>query len=310
MNDLKGPADPIGDALAGDDKAAALRKVGQVAQASADEAIDYYRKRVGPKRFGARMIRIGALGFGTLAGLTPLGLPVYITLFKPELERSLKDLLPLSALFVAISAAFIAFDRLFGLSNAWMRFISAELDLQSKRNAFAIAWARECIHAGPNPTTDQVLASLDVLASFLASIDGVVRNETQQWVAEFRGALAELERSVEAAKAAAATAPPERGAVEVHVLDTSSLDERKWSLQLATQDPVDYVGTASAAATHIAPGQVRVAVAGKIGGASVSAQRVVTVEEGKVAVVEFTLGSTLPAQAGAAKAVATPATPS
>jgi hypothetical protein len=298
-------ADPIGDALADDDKPAALRKVGDVAQSYADNAIKYYHDRIGAKRLGARWIRIGALGFGTLAGLTPLGLPLFITLLKPDLETHLKDLLPISALFAAISAAFIAYDKLFGLSSAWMRFVSAELDLRGKRNAFSVAWAKECMHAGPNPTTDQVLASIDVLAAFLASIDGVVRDETQAWVGEFRGALAALEKSVESSRAASATAPPERGAIEVHVLDANTLDDRTWTLQLATQDPIVCAGTASAAATHIAPGQVRVAVVGKLGGASVSAERVVTVEEGKVATVEVTLGTTLPLQQGASKVAPT-----
>ncbi len=302
-------ADPIGDALALDDKPAALRKVGEVAQAYADNAIEYYRARVGVKRHGARWIRIGALVFGTLAGLIPLALPIFITVVKPDFEGHLKDLLPLSALCAGISAAFIAFDKLFGLSSAYMRFISAELDLRAKRNAFSVAWAKECIHAGANPTTDQVLACVDVLAAFLASIDGVVRDETQAWVGEFRGALSELEKSVESAKAAGSTAPPERGAIEVHVLDVDALDGRKWSLQLATQDPIEYAGTASAAVTHVAPGQVRIAVKSEVGGAPASAERVITVEAGKLTLVELSLAATRKAQPSAPGAAAVPGAP-
>jgi hypothetical protein len=294
--------DVLGEALTLQDRRLALRRVGDVALARADKLARYYDDRKGGKRRWAQGLRISALVFGTLAGLLPLVLPVLSVFVFPDLDKKIKDLLSISAICAGLSAAFIAFDKLFGMSTAWMRFVTALLDLRARRDAFLIAWTQECLRAGEQPTAGQLAASLDVAAAFLASLHGVVRTETQSWMVEFRNSLADLEKSVEASRAAAAvTAPADRGAIEVRVLDVASLDGHAWTMQVASQAPVDYVGATSAAITHIEPGAVRIAVRGKMSGKPASTERVVIVEPSKVAVVEVSLQGA-PAAAGAALA--------
>jgi hypothetical protein len=136
-----------------------------------------------------------------MAGLTPLVLPLAVMVASPSHENLIKDLLPLSAVLAAMSVACIAFDKLFGFSTAWVRFITAQLDLTARRDAFATQWAKECLRAGKQPTLEQVMANLDILAGFLGAMNDVVRSETRSWINEFRGALAELEKGVAATSA-------------------------------------------------------------------------------------------------------------
>jgi hypothetical protein len=280
--------DVVGAVFAAADKLDALRRLGVMAQKKASRAIGYYKRQVRSKRFFARGLRSMALGLGTLAGLVPLVLPI-VVLFAPWPKDHLPDLLSLTALLAGLSVGCIAFDKLFGFSSAWMRFTTTQMDLRAKSDAFSIDWARECLRAGSKPTVTDVLTSLDVLAAFLASINEVVRSETQSWVAEFRGVLADLEKSVEAAQTTAAAKAAARGSLEVRVLDMTALDERKWTLQVGGQDPVERIGATSAVATDLAPGQVAIIVSAKVSGKSVSLERVANVEAGKVAVVELTV---------------------
>jgi hypothetical protein len=286
--------DELGHALAQTDRASTLNLLGAIARRRADGAIQYYRAGIPAKRAWARGLRIAALIAGTLAGLTPLVLPLTVVVFWPSHENLIKDLLPVSAVLAAMSVACIAFDKLFGFSTAWVRFITAELDLSARRDAFATHWAKECLRAGPAPTLEQLVANLDVLAAFLTAINDLVRSETQTWVNEFRGALAELERSVESTRATvAANTTPARGALEVHIADVAQLDDAAWTLQLGGQPPERHSGAASAVLTHVSPGVVRIGVAGTIRGIPVREERAIVVEPGKISTLELDLAARL-----------------
>ena len=293
MPESKDHDDELGQALSQADRASTLSLLGAIARRRADGAIRYYQAGVPSKRAWARGLRIAALITGTLAGLTPLVLPLVVMLFWPSRENLIKDLLPLSAVLAAMSVACIAFDKLFGFSTAWVRYITAELDLSARRDAFATRWAKQCLRAGKQPTLEQVMDSLDILGAFLAGINDLVRSETQSWVNEFRGALAELEKSVAATRATvtASTADDDRvrGALEVHVKDVAQLDDAAWTLQLEAQSPTTYAGSSSAVLTDVSPGVVRVGVAGTIKGIPVKEERAVIVEPGRVAVLELEL---------------------
>ena len=285
--------DELGHALSQADRASTLSLLGAIARRRADGAIQYYQAGIPSKRAWARGLRIAALVAGTLAGLTPLVLPLVVMLFWPSLENLIKDLLPLSAVLAAMSVACIAFDKLFGFSTAWVRFITAEIDLSARRDAFATQWAKECLRAGKQPTLEQVMADLDILAGFLTAINDLVRSETQSWVNEFRGALAELEKSVASTRATVSASAADddrvRGALEVHVADVAQLDDAAWTLQLEAQPPERHAGFSSAVLTHVSAGVVRVGVAGTVKGIPVKEERAILVEPGKVSMLELEL---------------------
>ena len=278
-------------ALKLDDRAAMLMALGDVGVGRAKRAIDYYEAGLKPKRNGARKLRMGALLLGTAAGLTPLVVALVVTIWLPNNIPLVRDLVPLSAIFAAAAIACVAVDRLFGYSSAWMRFVSASLELQSRRTVFASAWAKERVRAGATPTSEHVAASLDVLGTFLASIDDVVRSETQAWVAEFRGALADLDKTIQATRDqyASGAAPVDRGAIEVRVTGVATFDGASWSLEVGGGDPSTYAGASSAAVMHLAPGLVKLAVKAKRGGQDLAAEHPAMVEAGKIVVVEFAL---------------------
>jgi hypothetical protein len=268
------------------DPAEKLRLLGAIGRERVTQAIAYYEKGTPTKRWWARTLRGTALILATAAGVAPLATSIVVALKNYEIEV-LRDLSALSALLAALAVACVAVDKLFGFSAAWMRFLTASLDLQSKRNAFNAQWARACVRAGNSPGRAQVLDCLDMLIAFIATIDETVRNETQSWVAEFRGALTELDKNLDATRAQmSASTLPERGAVEVHVAKVETFEETRWNLQVGDREAVVLVGSASAAVTQLAPGVLKVAVSARRAGRDIAVERAVSVEAGKVTVVE------------------------
>src|SRR5690606_8948199 len=78
-------------------------------------------------------------------------------------------------------------------------------EIQANLDEFRINWRRQLLRLSSNrPATDeQILGVYDFFASFLRSVNDSVRNETRGWVTEFKGALADVDRVVEAQRAAA-----------------------------------------------------------------------------------------------------------
>ena len=137
------------------------------------------------------------------------------------------------------------------------------------------------------------MANLDILGAFLTGINDLVRSETQSWVNEFRGALAELEKSVASTRATVSASATDddrvRGALEVHVADVAQLDDSAWTLQLEAQPPERHAGFSSAVLTHVGAGVVRVGVAATVNGIPVKEERAILVEPGKVSMLELEL---------------------
>ncbi len=276
-------------ALALSDPTAMLLALGEVGERRVRQAIRYYEHGMNSKRAGARFLRMAALLLGAAAGLCPLVVSLLVTFRWPTEGALIRDLLPLSTILAALAVSCVGIDKLFGYSSGWMRFISASLELHAKRNAFSASWVKLCLQAGVSPRAEYVAASVDALSDFLASIDEVVRNETQSWVAEFRGALAELDKSVETTRGQLGLgAVPERGALEVRVPNVKSLDGTVWTLRVGGSQPTTQSAT-TAAVSHLAPGLLRVVASGRRGGSEISAERAVPIEAGKIATLEMDL---------------------
>ena len=113
-----------------------------------------------------------------------------------------------------------------------MRYISADQEGASlKQEQFQLEWARERM-LWPVPVTDplppeRAVAALDLIARFITAINEIVKQETQAWMAEFKGALADLDKATADARAQASAAQllTPRGAIEVEVVGLNKLDQ-------------------------------------------------------------------------------------
>jgi hypothetical protein len=188
--------------------------LGAIGRRQVERAIRYYERGVVGKRTAAKFLRVTALILGVMASLVPLVISLIFSVWWPESSKA-KDWITLSAIFAIVAIGLVAVDRLFGSSSSWIRFITATLDLQARRSTFLVGWSKLRINAAVSDEA-HLLAALQYLEVFIAEIDAIVRSETQAWVIEFRGALDQLDKRIEAQRLEhASTAISERVGVEV-----------------------------------------------------------------------------------------------
>jgi hypothetical protein len=185
-----------------------------------------------------------------------------------------------------VAATMILLDKFYGFSSGWMRYVTTYQEIQSNLDEFRVNWRKQILKLNSNkpPTDEQILAVYDFLAAFLKSINDSVRNETQAWVTEFKGVLSEIDKTVEAQKAAAMalTKTTPNGGINILLQDYDTLDDLRWTVQLDNRSPEMREGQSSAAIPQLEPGLYRLRVAGQRKGKPVAAEYAVIVKSGEV----------------------------
>ncbi len=156
------------------------------AEATAMEAIDWYlRDKRGKKRL-SQTLRALAILLVAAGGLQPLLAAGNVSWASPDWGYVL----------LALAAACVGFDRFFGVSSGWMRYIITAQAIQRRLATFQFDWATECAHVAQSPTTpngDQVLTPrLALLQRFGEDLLDLLQAETTEWVAEFHSNLSQL----------------------------------------------------------------------------------------------------------------------
>jgi SMODS and SLOG-associating 2TM effector domain 2 len=149
------------------------------------EALDWYLTEKRSKARWSRTLRVVTVIFATAGSLAPLiavgtGNTTYAFWGYPLL---------------AISAGSIGLDRAFGFSSSWMRYLATAAALQRALLDFQLRWAALSgtrSACGTEPDTFRASA-LKEIHSFADQLSRIVENETQAWVAEFRGHFSRLE---------------------------------------------------------------------------------------------------------------------
>jgi conflict system pore-forming effector with SLATT domain len=169
---------------------ASLTKVYEHATELARGAEGWYaRKRPVKKRWG-RTLRVLALLLGVAAAVLPIVIEITTTDGKPGIAPGW------SAVALALAAALVTFDHYFGFSNAWMRFMAAEMRLTRLRHDFEYAWNVERVTAATPPSGETVAALLALARGLVAAVDEAVAQETDGWITEFRHGLARTEQGL------------------------------------------------------------------------------------------------------------------
>lgn len=102
---------------------------------------------------------------------------------------------------LAISVGFYGFERTYGFSSGWIRFMQAHLELNRMSNTFRYEFSL-LKNKPSNPIgaveSQPALEDKDelilALKSFCDKVDAVVIEETEAWVQEFQSRIAELEK--------------------------------------------------------------------------------------------------------------------
>ncbi|WP_330174465.1 SLATT domain-containing protein [Streptomyces sp. NBC_01498] len=94
-------------------------------------------------------------------------------------------------LSLLLAVACLGCDRYFGLTSGWLRNVATAQAVERRLQALHYDWASECVREvlGPAEGTASEAAErcLGVLRRFSEDVSDLVRAETADWMAEFRG---------------------------------------------------------------------------------------------------------------------------
>ena len=169
---------------------ASLSRVYQHSSAQCHDAITWYLQSMHGKRRGAVAFRLGAIVAAAAAGILPILTMIFTTDGRPAFSPAW------ASVAIGIAAALVLFDRFFGSSTGWMRFIRTEMHLRQLHQEFEMNWERErAVWAGKDPSAEQVQQMLGRAMAFVTRVSEVVRQETEEWVLEFQSTLRQLDEA-------------------------------------------------------------------------------------------------------------------
>lgn len=176
-----------------DSRSASLTKVYDHTMGVSTTAQNWYAAKHPSKRASGRALRLTGLLFLGVGGVLPIISEISSsTSGKPTIAPGW------AAVALALAAGCGILDRFLGYSSAWMRFILAEQRLERQRRDFEYAW-NELLTKLSNPPTEAAVDELLKLArENVKKVEDIIDRETAEWITEFRGVLAEAERSLTA----------------------------------------------------------------------------------------------------------------
>ena len=245
-----------------------------------EAAIDWYRRKQYWKRVGSRLFRYAAIGLVAIGALLPLlsmhGLDEHLPF--------LQALVPQWGYVVfAIAAGFVLGDKLFDFSTGWIRFIKAQLTLESALAELRYDWLALFVKfSGDVPTQEQIQALIQRLKAFVVFVHAQVQQETETWVLEFQRNLADLEK---AAKVGAEATKP--GSLQVTVPNAAEFDGGVTATLNGIE--VKKVDGTRCLFLSVMPGQHQVLIMGTKAGKTLDASEIVKVAPDSMAAVTVAL---------------------
>jgi len=255
----------------------------QYAEASANDAINWYGRKKRSKSKMSWILRALAIVLTTFGGLTPIISALGGSTIKFMDGKFNVYVGQLGYLFLGLAAGCIAFDRFFGFSSGWMRYISTKMTLEKELSEFRFDWAMMIAKFGDqSPTPDQVQLMIQRLKEFLVLVNNGVENETNTWIAEFKSSLADIEKT--AKTQGEATKP---GAIAVTVTNGMETEDG-FTVTLDGMDVKTIRGTKYQIG-YVSPGTHKIAVRGTIKKEELDASELVVVSPGEIAAVTIAL---------------------
>lgn len=169
-----------------------IHTVYQRAEKHALDAIEWYLLSKRQKKFWAQGLRLGTIILTALAGLLPIISEIYQ--FSSPAWASVA---------LGLAGVILVIDKFCGYSSAWMRFIAAEHQIRQSLHEFQMDYELE--QAGwdnAQPSVEQTQKILNRCKAFLYQVDAIIRQETDQWLAEFQDALKQIDNGTKARTAA------------------------------------------------------------------------------------------------------------
>lgn len=265
-----------------DEIQASIGQLYEYGEANASSSVEWYGRQKHKKAIMSRILRGLAIVFTIAGGLTPivaaLGLQNIGTPPGTQIQVG-----QLGYLLLGLAAACVGFDKFFGFSSGWMRYLGAKMIIERALSEFRLDWAMMVAKLRENPpTTDQVQLMIQRVKEFLLTVNNHVEQETQAWVSEFKTNLAEIEKS---AKEQGESSRP--GAIDITV--TNGMDTKDGFTVTLDGMEVKTIRGTKYQIGYVAPGPHKIAVTGEIKSETLDASELVNVAPGEIAKVTLAL---------------------
>ncbi len=167
---------------------------------NAQKQIDWYDRKRKPKRILSQWL----LGIAVLLGGIGILCPLIDAACK-NCELTFFDcsvsFLHLGYIVIALAGIIILFDRTYGISTGWMRFMKTQMTLEQSLKEFCLDWAKAVSVKVPEGKMDEHQQELlSSLRDFTHKVEALVISETNAWILEFRRNLFEIDKMLEKRK--------------------------------------------------------------------------------------------------------------
>jgi hypothetical protein len=150
----------------------------------ANDTINWYLSEKQGKARWSRALRALSAILATLGGAVPVA----------ALAAGYPSLGNWGFVLLGLAVGAFGYDRYFGYSTAWLRYMVAAMGLRAHLTQFQLSWVREMAHLGEREATaEETLVLVEMVREFVAVVNETVRAETDSWVGEFQSRLSELE---------------------------------------------------------------------------------------------------------------------
>jgi len=168
-----------------------LERLQEYAVLQANQAIDWYIRKKGPKKRLGYGLRFSAIAFTFLSGIIPI---------LATIDHWQDFLAPVYATFaLAIAAALIAIDRFGGYTSGWIRYMLTCQQIMRELKAFQFDWEAMKVGFTKEPIgEEEIRTTIDFFKKFAISVDGTIEEETKSWASDFQSALREIEKRASA----------------------------------------------------------------------------------------------------------------
>ncbi|HEV8558349.1 MAG TPA: SLATT domain-containing protein [Actinophytocola sp.] len=144
------------------------------------DTIDWYLKKKYRKARWSRGLRAGAASLAALGGTVPVA----------ALAAGYPVLGNWGFVLLALAAGCLAYDRFFGYSTAWMRYMSTVIALRSHLTDFQLSWIKLTNAGTP---ADQLVEHVH---KFVTLVNEAIRRETESWSNEFNSQFTDMESNL------------------------------------------------------------------------------------------------------------------
>ncbi len=150
----------------------------------AADAISWYLVEKRRRSRHSRALRAAALVLATAGGAVPI---CALAAGRPAAGNW-------GFLLLALAAGCVAFDRFFGYSSSWLRYMATATSLRTQLVEYQTAWAKEMVAmAAREPDRTDAVRLIELVRTFAWNVNDTIRAETEAWLVEFHTRLTELE---------------------------------------------------------------------------------------------------------------------